>query len=56
MPKARREMPPEATALSLDEIAERYIGRFRDKGGDREAFGEGKIEGCRRREAHLGRP
>src|SRR6266404_4731909 len=31
MAAARHEMPPEIAALSLDEIAERYIGRFRDR-------------------------
>ena len=28
MAKARHEMPPEIAALSLEVIAERYIGRF----------------------------
>src|SRR5437588_400094 len=41
-------MPPEIAALSLDEIAERYIGRFRDKTPDWEAFEDAKIEGYRR--------
>jgi mannose-6-phosphate isomerase-like protein (cupin superfamily) len=48
MAKARHEMPPEIAALSLEEIAERYIGRFRDKRGDWEAFEDAKIEGYRR--------
>ena len=38
MAKARHEMPPEIAPLSLDQIAERFIGRFRDKKGDWEAF------------------
>jgi mannose-6-phosphate isomerase-like protein (cupin superfamily) len=48
MAAARHEMPPEIAALSLDEIAERYIGRFRDKVPDWEAFEDAKIEGYRR--------
>src|SRR5213595_4135824 len=48
MAAARHEMPPEIAALSLDEIAERYIGRFRDKTPDWEAFEDAKIEGYRR--------
>src|SRR5215469_12628858 len=48
MAKARHEMPPEIAPLSLDEIAERYIGRFRDKKGDWEAFEDAKIDGYRR--------
>jgi hypothetical protein len=31
MAKARHEMPTDIAALSPDEIAERYIGRFCDK-------------------------
>ena len=41
-------MPPEIAALSLEDIAERYIGRFRDKVPDWEAFEDAKIEGYRR--------
>ena len=48
MAAARHEMPPEIAALSLDEIAERYIGRFRDKIADWEAFEDAKIEGYKR--------
>ena len=48
MAAARHEMPPEIASLSLDEIAERYIGRFRDKIPDWEAFEDAKIEGYRR--------
>jgi len=48
MAAARHPMPPEIAALSLDEIAERYIGRFRDKSGDWEAFEDAKIDGFRR--------
>jgi quercetin dioxygenase-like cupin family protein len=45
---ARHPMPPEIAALSLEDIAERYIGRFRDKVPDWEAFEDAKIEGYRR--------
>src|SRR5215470_8429323 len=48
MAVARHPMPPEISALSLDEIAERYIGRFRDKIPDWEAFEDAKIDGYRR--------
>jgi mannose-6-phosphate isomerase-like protein (cupin superfamily) len=48
MAAARHPMPPEIAALSLDEIAERYIGRFRDKVPDWEAFEDAKLEGYRR--------
>lgn len=45
---ARHAMPPEVAKLSLEEIADRYIGRFRDKNGDWQAFEDAKIEGYRR--------
>jgi mannose-6-phosphate isomerase-like protein (cupin superfamily) len=48
MAVARHAMPPEIASLSLEEIAERYIGRFRDKIPDWEAFEDAKIEGYRR--------
>src|SRR2546428_9754566 len=48
MAAARHPMPPDIAELSLDEIAERYIGRFRDKAADWEAFEDAKIEGYRR--------
>src|SRR6266404_5295150 len=48
MAAARHPMPPEIAELSLDEIAERYIGRFRDKTPDWEAFEDAKIDGYRR--------
>ena len=48
MAVARHPMPPEIAALRLDEIAERYIGRFRDKVPDWEAFEDAKIDGYRR--------
>ncbi|HEX3952248.1 MAG TPA: cupin domain-containing protein [Stellaceae bacterium] len=48
MNTARHQMPPEIAALSLEEIAERYIGRFRDKVPDWNAFEDAKIDGYRR--------
>src|SRR5712675_1813199 len=48
MAAARHKMPPEIASLSLQEIAERYIGRFRDKIPDWEAFEDAKIDGYRR--------
>jgi mannose-6-phosphate isomerase-like protein (cupin superfamily) len=48
MAKARHRMPPEVEGLSPEEIAVRYIGRFRDKKADWEAFEDAKIEGWRR--------
>ena len=48
MAVARHPMPSEIAALSLEDIAERYIGRFRDKVPDWEAFEDAKIEGYRR--------
>jgi hypothetical protein len=48
MAVARHAMPPEIAALSLEDIAERYIGRFRDKVPDWEAFEDAKIDGYRR--------
>jgi oxalate decarboxylase/phosphoglucose isomerase-like protein (cupin superfamily) len=41
-------MPPDVAALSLEEIAARYTGRFRDKAPDWAAFEDAKIDGYRR--------
>src|SRR3981189_3119486 len=48
MAAARHKMPPEIASLSLAEIAQRYMGRFRDKIPDWEAFEDAKIDGYRR--------
>jgi mannose-6-phosphate isomerase-like protein (cupin superfamily) len=48
MPTARHAMPPEIAGMSPREIAERYIGRFRDKVPDWAAFEDAKIDGYRR--------
>ena len=41
-------MPPDVASLSLDELGERYTGRFRDKKADWEAFEDAKVAGYRR--------
>jgi mannose-6-phosphate isomerase-like protein (cupin superfamily) len=48
MAVARHAMPPEVATLSLEEIMQRYVGRFRDKVPDWAAFEDAKIEGWRR--------
>ncbi len=45
---ARHPMSPEVASLSLEEIMDRYIGRFRDKTPDWNAFADAQIEGFRR--------
>jgi hypothetical protein len=46
MAKACHATPPEGAALSLEEIAERCIGRFRDNRSDWEVFEEGRRVTC----------
>lgn len=48
MSTARHPRPPEIAALSLDEIAKRYVGRFSEKTPDWAAFEDAKIDGYRR--------
>ena len=48
MAVARHAMPPDVASLSLEQIMQRYIGRFRDKVPDWAAFEDAKIEGWRR--------
>ena len=45
---ARHPMPPEVAKLTLDEIAEKYVARFRDRRPDWAAFEDAKIEGFKR--------
>ncbi len=45
---ARHAKPAEVASLSLEEIVERYIGRFREKKADWAAFEDAKIAGYRR--------
>src|SRR3546814_14766593 len=48
MSVARHPRPPEIEALSLEEIMQRYVGRFRDKTPDWEASEDAKVDGYRR--------
>ena len=45
---ARHPMPPEVAELSLEEIAARYVRRYRDCAPDWEAFEDAKVDGYRR--------
>lgn len=48
MSVARHPRPPELKDLSVDEIMERYVARYRDRVPDWEAFEDAKIEGYKR--------
>ena len=48
MSVARYPRPPELADATLEEIMDRYVGRFRDKVPDWEAFEDAKIEGYKR--------
>ena len=48
MSVARHAQPPEIEELSLEQIAERYVARFKDRTADWEAFEDAKIDGFRR--------
>ncbi len=45
---ARHRMPAELASMTLEQIMDRYIGRFSEKKGDWAAFEDAKIEGYRR--------
>ena len=45
---ARHPRPKELEGVPLEDIAKRYIGRFRDKKGDWAAFEDAKTEGFKR--------
>jgi oxalate decarboxylase/phosphoglucose isomerase-like protein (cupin superfamily) len=45
---ARHKKPPDIEGLSLEEIMQRYVGRFAEKRGDWAAFEDAQIEGYRR--------
>ncbi len=45
---ARHRMPAELASLTLEQIMDRYIGRFSEKKGDWAAFEDAKIEGYKR--------
>jgi mannose-6-phosphate isomerase-like protein (cupin superfamily) len=48
MSLARHPRPAEITNLSLEEIAARYVARFRDRKADWAAFEDAKLEGFKR--------
>lgn len=48
MSSARHPRPPELEGVSLQEIADRYVARFRDRKADWAAFEDAKIEGFKR--------
>jgi len=48
MSVARHQRSPELVGMPLEEILEKYVGRFRDKTADWAAFADAKIEGYRR--------
>jgi mannose-6-phosphate isomerase-like protein (cupin superfamily) len=48
MTVARHPRPPELVGVPLEEIMQRYVGRFRDKKPDWAAFEDAKIEGYKR--------
>ncbi|AIJ26127.1 cupin domain-containing protein [Amycolatopsis methanolica] len=48
MGKAFHPRPPDVEKLSLQEIADTYTGRFRDKTADWDAFADARIDGYRR--------
>jgi mannose-6-phosphate isomerase-like protein (cupin superfamily) len=45
---ARHARPPELVDVSLEELAQRYVARFRDRKADWAAFEDAKIEGYKR--------
>jgi quercetin dioxygenase-like cupin family protein len=45
---ARHARPPELVDTPLEDIMQRYIGRFRDRVGDWNAFADAQIDGYRR--------
>ncbi|VWX57774.1 Cupin [Burkholderiales bacterium 8X] len=45
---ARHQRPPELLDLSLEDISKRYIGRFKERTPDWNAFEDAKIEGYKR--------
>src|SRR3546814_15953085 len=48
MNKARHPKPPELAGLSLEQIAERYVARFKDRRPDWNAFEDAKLEEYKR--------
>ena len=52
---SRHSKSPEVEAMTLDEIASRFVGRFVDKVPDWNAFEDAKIEGFQARSASFHR-
>jgi oxalate decarboxylase/phosphoglucose isomerase-like protein (cupin superfamily) len=48
MAVARHPRPPELVGVPIEEIMQKYVGRFRDRKPDWAAFEDAKIEGYRR--------
>jgi len=48
MSVARHPMPAELAGLSLDQVMQKFTGRFREKTADWNAFEDAKIEGWKR--------
>jgi oxalate decarboxylase/phosphoglucose isomerase-like protein (cupin superfamily) len=48
MREARHPRPPEIADLSLEDVLQRYVARFRDRKPDWAAFEDAKIEGYKR--------
>jgi mannose-6-phosphate isomerase-like protein (cupin superfamily) len=48
MSQARHPKPPEVADLSIEDIAKRYVARFRDRKPDWNAFEDARIEGYKR--------
>ena len=48
MSVARHQRPPELVDVSLEDIMQKYVGRFREKKPDWAAFEDAKIEGYKR--------
>jgi mannose-6-phosphate isomerase-like protein (cupin superfamily) len=48
MAQTAHRKPPEVEGLTLEEIAERYTARFRDRKADWDAFADARVAGYRR--------
>ena len=48
MSRAFHQAPDEVKGLAPEEIADRYVGRFRDKVADWDAFADARVDGYRR--------
>lgn len=48
MTRAMHEVPEDLKGMGLEEIADKYVGRFRDKTPDWDAFADARVDGYRR--------